>query len=493
MDNKLGQRRGKIQQFNENLNPVNIPARIMENYSPELQELMEILRETDNNIREIADPEGDKENTLKDLLKVAKTNFNRREYMTAVVFLGKFHDKLELIDKEIAKLQNSVDAKHYEFLFGDIEPSHIDYLSDGLGEKFNKYLKTPTGILNTASLNVEANAFTDWWHNNITSDRGKALSAWEKRFPQYVKDLKNQTGMMVSKSEALLNFLLSSLKVMNGFRNSRKLEDYIKVAKKLQEKFKNYNVAFLQFYNKYVKKLIEYQKSESALRQIMPPDEAAQEMTKPFFEDGKKSPESERMEVSPDELVPSAQVPTEPPSAVSVTPNELLPSYSRPPPLPFPTPIPPSYTKEDSPISSSPPTIERMAPIEFPESEIDLQKPFPKPPKLPKEFRNITRDTLPSPSITSEQPTLPSAGNEPKTLPGVGPKTLPGIGPPERVSRPYHGASNHFIFLQSLSSMENEHPMIIAKTIINYANSIKTSDVEISNRLLNIAKRVLKG
>lgn len=448
---KFAQRRGKLQQFNENLNPLNLPGKIMEAYSPELQALMEVLRETDDNIREIADPEGDKSNTLKDLLKVAKTNFNRREYMTTIAFLGKFHDKLELIDKEISKLQNSVDAKHYEFLFGDIDPSHIDYLTNGLGEKFNKYLKTPTGLLTTATIDKEAGV-TDWWHN-ITSDRGKALSAWEKRFPQYVKDLKNQTNLMINKSESLLNFLLTSLKVMNSFRNGRKLEDYIKVAKKLQEKFKGYNVAFLQFYNKYVKELIKYQKSESAMRQIMSPEEAAQKMTKPLF-DVMVPPSNDNSETLTDTstTVPLQRLRDMPPEkgAPGVTPDSQLPTLSRPAPapvssgpFPFPTPLPrpsshPSITNVDS-------------------------------------VMNIDSKDVGSPTLMGPDSTLLSPGVQKNKLP------------------PSSGTIDHTPFLQSLAIMKDNHPMVVAKELIRYAKEIEVHDVEMSRRLLNIAQRALKG
>jgi hypothetical protein len=430
---KLAQRRGKIDKFKEN---VNLPGKMMEAYSPELQALMEVLRETDDNIREIASPEGDKANTLKDLLKVAKTNFNRKEYMIAISFLGKFHDKLELVDKELSKLQNSVDAKHYEFLFGDIDPSHIDYLTNGLGEKFNKYLKTPTGILTTASLNKEADV-TDWWHN-ITSDRGKALSAWEKRFPQYVKDLKNQTGLMINKSESLLNFLLTSLKMMSGFRNARKLEDYIKVAKKLQEKFKGYNITFLQFYNKYVKKLIEYQKSESSLRQIMSPEEAAKEMTKPLFNVMVPSNDNSQT-LTPSSNTESLNFLPSEKRDPRVTPDSELPTLSRPVP---------------APISSSP-------------------LPFPTP--LPRALIDSSSqpDTKPDSVTAVDTPTLLSPGIQRKT--------------------PLSEAMDHTSFLQSLAAMEHNHPMVIAKELISYAKSIEIHDAEMSKKLLGIAQRALKG
>src|SRR5665213_1986040 len=109
---KLSQRRGKLDKFKENLHP----SKLVETFSPEFTELMEKLRESDDKVREIAmgEGEGEEGKTLKDLLKVAKTNFNRKEYMTAISFLGRFHDRLEVIDQELSSLENAADMKHYE-------------------------------------------------------------------------------------------------------------------------------------------------------------------------------------------------------------------------------------------------------------------------------------------------------------------------------------------------------------------------------------------
>lgn len=444
---KLAQRRGKIQEFTEKLN---LPGKMLEKFSPEFQELMEKLREVDTRIREIAtvDEEGNSGGeTLKDLLKVAKTNFNRREYITAIAFLGKFHDRLDLIDQELSKLKNSVDVKHHEFLFGNLDPSHLSYLSEDLGKKFEKARKTPTGILSRASLGKEASV-TDWWHN-ITSDRGKALSAWEKRFPKYVKDLKNQTSLMINKSESLLTFMLSTLKVMSSLRNGRKLEEYLKTGQKLQEKFKGYNVAFIQFYNTYVKHFLDYQKSmQGATPGALP------EMTGTGLDD--------------------TQISSTPPSIEKVTPDDRLPTFSQPPPapisstpLPFPTPFPSSSKKDSvSPESETPilsvhplPSSATPSPKE-PEPFLDLRNPvIPKPPLVPREF----------------QQTMPSAR---KTDPYLFPE-------PKR--------ADHSSFLQALAEMEDEHPMVIATRIIGYAKSIEANDQETSQRLLIIAQNVLKG
>lgn len=483
---KLAQRRGKIDKLKEKLNPLNLGGKLMENFSPEFAELMDKLRDVDDKIREIVTGDGE---TLKDMIKVAKTNFNRREYMTAITFLGRFHDKLEAVDREISHLENTVDAKHYEFLFGDVDPGDLKYLTEDMGGKFEKARKTPTGIVTSASLDKEA-GMADWWHN-IRSDRGKALAAWEKRFPKYAKDLKNQTGLMINRSESLVNYLLASLKAMNSLRDARKLEEYIKVAKKLQDKFKQYNVSFISFYNLYVKKFIEYQKSIQSVS--LAPGEAAGLMTKPLFDsmlDGEGGPDS----VPPTDPSGGGSSSEAPPSS-ETTPDSKLPGFSIAPPsgVPsvqtgpndFPTPI----------VQSKKPTTPPPAAVRAP--VLDSLSLLPEAPSYPTpafDFMAIPASSLP-PSRKTEapldlkNPSIP----KPPLLPQEFSQTLPSPGAARRSTLPWPGAADHSAFLKSLATFENEHPMIVAKEIIRYAKSIEKTDIETSKRLLGIAQRVLKG
>ena len=70
-------------------------------FNPEFERVMDSLRQADNKIRAVVsgqdiegeDP-GDDYMSLKDLYKSAKSNFSRREYMTSVAFLGRFHKKV---------------------------------------------------------------------------------------------------------------------------------------------------------------------------------------------------------------------------------------------------------------------------------------------------------------------------------------------------------------------------------------------------------------
>src|ERR1700677_4593204 len=136
---KTAQKRSVINKLREMTNVSGLAA---ENFfNPQFKEVMENLREIDANIRAIAtgqeidgaDPDpgntGDSR-SLKDLLKSAKSNFNRREYMTAVAELGNFHKKFFDINQQIGKLHNKVNEVHHQFLFQDLDEDRKKQLHD---------------------------------------------------------------------------------------------------------------------------------------------------------------------------------------------------------------------------------------------------------------------------------------------------------------------------------------------------------------------------
>ena len=106
-------------------------------FNPEFERVMNSLRESDNKIRALVsgqeiegeDP-GDDSVSLKDLYKNAKSNINRREYMTAIAFLGRFHKKLHEISNLVDKLNFDVDQVHNDFLFKDLDEDQKKHLSD---------------------------------------------------------------------------------------------------------------------------------------------------------------------------------------------------------------------------------------------------------------------------------------------------------------------------------------------------------------------------
>src|SRR5271166_1205891 len=97
--NKIAQRRSLLNQLREK---INIPGAYLEGFfKPELDRVMTSLKELDDRIRsvltgkKIGKAEAPADNVaVKDLLKSAQKNFNRREYMAVVADLGHFHKKM---------------------------------------------------------------------------------------------------------------------------------------------------------------------------------------------------------------------------------------------------------------------------------------------------------------------------------------------------------------------------------------------------------------
>src|SRR6266403_1952266 len=97
---KAAQKRSLLNKLREMTNVGGIASEKV--FHPEFQQLMDKLRnETDDPIRAIVSGEQIGEASppddgigLKDLLKSARSNVNRREYMKAVADLGRFHKKM---------------------------------------------------------------------------------------------------------------------------------------------------------------------------------------------------------------------------------------------------------------------------------------------------------------------------------------------------------------------------------------------------------------
>src|SRR5271154_4110052 len=124
---KFAQERGILNKLREK---INVPGAMVEGFfKPELDRIMNDLRMADDNIRSIltgqkigkADTEFTSGKSIKDLLKSARSNFNRREYMAGVAELGEFHKRLFDVTKFIHKLDLSINRIHHNFLFQNLD------------------------------------------------------------------------------------------------------------------------------------------------------------------------------------------------------------------------------------------------------------------------------------------------------------------------------------------------------------------------------------
>lgn len=520
--NKIAQRRGFFNKLRES---VNAPGEaVTGTFSPEFTQLMDTLREVDDEAREQAAD-------LKDMLKVARSNFNRREYMTTITYLGKFHERLELVRMQFLKLDKEVNAVHNEFLFGDLDPEHRKYLFEKMPERHK-----PKPKVKLPETKKEAGV-KDWWHN-LTTDRGRALKFWEKRFPKKAKEVKRQTEKMLNRSEMFLNLLQSMFKTLASHRATRSLEEYMKVSNSFVQKYDSYDDAFAEYFTTTVAGFIKSQKEfeadkarkESDLEgltnkpadiptgtgesggNIIPP-EVEKEVKK---EEEKKEEEIGLVPESPLQNVPAKfpekKIETAPITEVDmpslpVPSSELeLSSLSPEPPLPAPVapskkgPLP-AYTplglsmRNESILSSSPPTLPSNQ-LEFAPTTI------PQSPAIPRDMAALENPTFtpeiaqkfhyytPPASAPATLPTEPAPSTTPESRPTViegPPKTQPHV---PRTPTMIGTAAHQFV--ETITKLAGDNPLVMAAEIIKFAKSIEANDKDTSARLLVVAKNLLK-
>lgn len=513
---KLAQRR-RLNLGNKLREDFDISGQLTEKFSPEFASLMEKLREVDESVRELAASDEDG-GTLKSLLKVAKSNFNRREYVNTVIYLGKFHEKLEQIKGQFGGLQRDLSKAHNEFLFGDLDEDQKEFLMKKLPEKFKP--KSKKAKVNFSLIKEAGPA--DFWHN-MTTERGRALKAWEKRFPQFAKQLRKDTEKMINRSEVMFQALSSTLKELATFRGKRQLEEYVKAADAFTKKYDQYDDFFNEYYNSNVSKLIETQQGIDAatvekLQESAPAPEAVVES--PAKESGPDAEISSPPAMS-DPTPPSSDggggIPADfpqPPSYTGLNPDiankmkELekqmggeetyapaasilaLPSSATPktntdfiaPPVDSALdtegepvfPLAPRTNKVPSmPYNTTehpPAPVSSIRTLRNPTSQ-ELEEPaIPKPPPVPKEFNDLLKQEV----HTKLPPARLNKIQENDATPS--PQTV-------------RSASENFI--AELSASSHESPLVLANKIVKFANSIAESDNATSEKLLSIAKKIL--
>lgn len=251
---KLAQkRRFIIDKLKEKTNVSGIAAEKF--FNKDFLEVMNNLRKADNNIRSIMTGKsiedgsvGSDAVSLKQLLKETKTNLNRREYMAAIADLGRFHYKMAEVVSEIGTLNKNVDKVHHDFLFKDLKEKgergedqrfeHLRQLKKRLSEQQYDFVKE-AGIM-------------DFFHN-IGTRRGRALAAWEKRYPKIVQKLKDATLVMLNKSQDLFAHSLELLQIMSEARSERNVDRYVDTAGNIVKAYNKYDALFKDYYANEVK------------------------------------------------------------------------------------------------------------------------------------------------------------------------------------------------------------------------------------------------
>lgn len=486
---KVAQKRRWYNKLREKLNQPE--ESLIGKFSPEFVELMDKLREVDDNIREQA-------TELKGVLKLAKSNFNRLEYMTSIAYLGRFHEKMEAINYEFSKLGTAVDLKHHEFLFGDMDQEDVDYLVKKLSPKIKKPVAKPLSIKNLSkNINTKASLETtagiqDWWAQNF-GERRKALSAWEKRFPKKSKELKRQTQSLIVKSEQILGLLLTTLSALNTYRNTRRLEEYLATADKFKQKYAIYNALFGQFYNTYIREFVELQQQKM--------EEHPVDLS--LFEEEPKAgptPITEKTAPPTHEQAPIAEVAPAVPVAPMAQPQDFL---VQPKARSWPQPVEPGAPADtqykipehlkqwmaEEKAKNKQADEGGMSPITEHDVGSTLRSPHPAPISTEhtlsepvfelSRMPNESETTLVSPQLPIQHRDRPidvSVAEPPAPVP-----------PTPNTRR----SASHEEFLEKLTKLAEGDSFKVALEMISYAKSIESKDVEASQKLMQLSKSIL--
>ena len=436
---KTAQRRSALQKLHEWSNVSGHAAEKF--FSPELKRVMESLRASDDQIRAnvVGDTIGKAKPVqgaapLKELLKKAKSNLARREYMSAVSDLSRFHKQMEAVYTSILDLDRSVEKVHDEFLFNGLGDEQKQYLSE-MKSRF-----APKTSASEYEL-VKAAGIADFLIN-IGTKRGRALAMWEKRYPKAAEQLKKDTRSLIDESDSLLSTTLASLKEMGTARAARAVDDYIGSANVIRKKYENYDKLFRAVYARSYQKFID-QLGEQKAPAVEAP--GAKELGNQEI--------SKKMEI-PTSFGPSIKTNVEEPSAAPATETVAPPTA---PAAPAPAPA----------LTPSQQTLQLL------------------------DQRALERDqsTAPAPQGKAPQPLKVPVNTAPIAEPPADPfAPLPNAKPlPPGVPIP---KMNHKKFYDSLQKMSNESPLILASYIKKYASSIKSNDPETAIKLLNIVKSI---
>src|ERR1035437_4647037 len=235
-------------------------------FDPQLIAIMKSLVLTDDQIR--AELVGEKigksqvpedEISAKDLVKSARSNFNRREYMTGISDLVIFNKKMYNVVRSINEFKKSISdidepKLKQKFLF--------EGLSDEALQKIEKNIEHVRKASNNYKVILKEAGLLDTWYN-LTNSRGRSLSAIEKRYPKITDDLRKKGNHVIDNAETLLSSTLSNLKRMASARATRKLDPYLESANSIitdYSKFNDGEKGFAAYYDSVVLPTIKAKK-----------------------------------------------------------------------------------------------------------------------------------------------------------------------------------------------------------------------------------------
>lgn len=447
---KFAQRRSLLNKMREG---VNAPSRKIKSlFDKEYSALVDAVKKTDNQIRAIAVGEtidganpGKDAIALKQLLKDARSKFNRREYLVVASLLGRYHRKMDDVMRIIRDFKLDFDKVHNKFLFAPLEDrkekernKHIEHLRDlrqRLGEEqYPAYFIKEAGIW-------------DQLHNLFTN-RGRALSNWEKNYPKAV-ELREGAEKCLQEAENLQANLLSTLKEMATARATNDINGYVELANTLPAAYRQFDADFRNYYSRYVKPALDSHEMFNAPQSI-PTTEIPKDQVK----------EIAKQEVKP-ESAPGSSGYSAPVSSPFAPAPGSRPSSS--PSLPYrPTMLSPGQTV----APSAPATVPSGPPS-------NMSNPY--------QAMNDPKALLPS-KVPSDLLVPPGFSVPPSDQVDTVQSADDGLGV----------AAQHKQFYAVLDKLGNEDPLVVAAYIRKYAKTIEGKDPVTAIKLFGIAKR-LKG
>jgi hypothetical protein len=361
---KTAQRRGILNKIREK---ANIPKSYLERYfQPELKKAMEAIIAVDNKVRaeltgsviEKVHPED--KISAKELIKSARSHFNRREYMPGIADLAHFRKKMVLVSQAINSLKDDT-------LGIDFEKVHHKYLFDEFPDESLEQLKQHVQLKAEDESNIiikEAGIF-DTVHNVVT-EKGRSLSRWERQNQKATEKLRKDGMKLIDAAQGLLSEVISDLKTMAHHRAVREPQQYVETAKNIVTKFsKQFDAPFTTYYSTIVEPRIQQHEK------IM-----AQEKAKAEAEAAKLQPQEQPPQAG---LPPIPDLDLQTPQATTPSgPPENVPPMLGGPEAP-PPPQTPQFTAEleasqPKPVQAPMPveTVRELDPSEVPPSVLDM-------------------------------------------------------------------------------------------------------------------------
>jgi hypothetical protein len=421
--------------FNKLRDLSNIPGEKLSGFfKPEHERVMKSLRELDDRIRaeitgteiEGISPATGINMSLKDLIKDARKNFSRNEFMSGVSDLAAVHQKMSEVVKEINKFYIDVNKIHHKFLFEGTNDEKLNRMRSHMERKAN---------LELAAMMIKEAGIMDFLHN-IATPRGRALSAWVKKYPKETKELREQGLRLVDSAQSLYETTLGVLKEMASARATRRPDEYMDQANKIKNEFAKFdsgNKGFTAYYNNVVMPFIKIKDEMDQKQKQEEKENPAVEMAPP---PGGRT-----------ELGGTPKVEEEAAPFPLVTQKQVAPSVV--PELNTPAPRPPVVPELNIPAPK--------APVSQPQTSIQFnQPPGASPPFAP----------------APQQPTLEEPAPDTERSP-----TLRGVG-------------SHQRFMESLEAMSGEDPRILAGYISKYAKSIQGTDPTAAISLFALVRKI---